>query len=316
MTQGSKSAVLLAALGAMLFSAKAVVVKLCYRHGADAETVLALRMLFSLPFFWAAVWWQTVSRRPAPMLRGDRARVLLLGFVGYYLSSYLDFLGLEYVSAGLERIILYLNPTMVLVVSALALGKRIDSRQWLAMVVAYAGVLLVFFHDVRVDGEAAALGSALVFTGAITYAIYLIFAGEIVNRVGSIRLVAYASASSTFFCVLQAVIMNPLGMLSQAPAVYGLSLLNASLCTFVPMLLIMAAVKQVGSGLAAQSGVVGPVATVFMGWYFLGEPIGLMQVLGVVMVLVSMGILLTVSRPSVPPPRKTPAHGPGPGCAH
>jgi uncharacterized membrane protein len=162
MTQGSRSAILLAALGAVLFSAKAVVVKLCYRHGADAETVLALRMLFSLPFFWAAVWWQTVTRRPAPMLRQDRLKVLLLGFVGYYLSSYLDFLGLQYISAGLERIILYLNPTIVLVASAIVLKKRIDSRQALAMAVAYAGVLLVFLHDVHGDGQRTTLGSALV----------------------------------------------------------------------------------------------------------------------------------------------------------
>ena len=298
MTQVSRSALLLAALGAVLFSAKAVVVKLCYRHGADTETVLALRMLFSLPFFWGAVWWHTVTRRPAPMLRQDRIKVLLLGFVGYYLSSYLDFLGLQYVSVGLERIILYLNPTMVLVLSAIVLKKHIDARQWLAMGVAYAGVLLVFLHDVRVDGQQTLLGSSFVFMGAMTYAIYLIFAGEIVNRVGSLRLVAFASASSTFFCVLQALISNPRGMISQAPEVYALSVLNASVCTFVPMLLIMAAVKQVGSGLAAQAGVMGPVATVFLGWYFLGEPFGLLQALGVAIVLASMGMLWNLTRRS------------------
>jgi drug/metabolite transporter (DMT)-like permease len=223
-------------------------------------------------------------------------KVLLLGFVGYYLSSYLDFLGLQYVSAGLERIILYLNPTIVLLLSAIVLDRRIDARQALAMGVAYAGVLLVFVHDVRMDGQRTALGSSLGFMAAITYAIYLILAGEIVNRVGSIRLVAYASASSTFFCVLQALIRNPLGMIGQAPEVYALSLVNASLCTFVPMLLIMAAVKRVGPGLAAQSGVVGPVATVFFGWYFLDEPVGPLQALGVAVVLVSMGMLLTLTR--------------------
>jgi drug/metabolite transporter (DMT)-like permease len=299
MTQGSRSSLVLAALGAVLFSAKAVVVKLCYRYGADTETVLALRMLFSLPFFWGAVWWHTVNRRPAPMRPRDRVTVLLLGFIGYYLSSYLDFLGLQYVSVGLERIILYLNPTIVLVLSAVVVKKRIDGRQWLAMGVAYAGMLLVFVHDARVDGEQTLIGSSLVFMCAITYAVYLISAGEIVSRVGSLRLVAYASASSTFFCVLQALIEHPFGMIGQVPEVYGLSLLNASVCTFVPMLLIMAAVKQVGSGLAAQAGVMGPVATVFLGWYFLGEPIGLLQALGVAIVLVSMGILWTLTRTHV-----------------
>jgi drug/metabolite transporter (DMT)-like permease len=166
------------------------------------------------------------------------------------------------------------------------------------MGVAYAGVLLVFLHDVRVDGRQALLGSTVVFMAAITYAIYLMLAGEIVNRVGSLRLVAYASASSTVFCVLQALVSNPLGMITQAPEVYGLSLLNASLCTFVPMLLIMAAVKQVGSGLAAQAGVMGPVATVFLGWYFLDEPIGPLQAIGVVVVLASMGMLWTLTRTS------------------
>jgi drug/metabolite transporter (DMT)-like permease len=144
------------------------------------------------------------------------------------------------------------------------------------------------------------VGSSLVFMGAVAYAVYLIFAGEMVKRVGSIRLVAYASASATFFCVLQALILNPQGLASQSADVYGLSLLNASLCTFVPMLLTMAAVNRVGSGLAAQAGVVGPVATVFLGWYFLDESIGLLQLVGVGVVLVSMGMLVAAARERVP----------------
>jgi drug/metabolite transporter (DMT)-like permease len=304
MSRGSRLAIVLAGLGAMLFSAKAIVVKLCYRHGADPETVLALRMAFSLPFFWSAVWWYTTTRRPAPVSRQDVVTVLGLGLVGYYLASYLDFLGLQYISAGLERIILYLSPTIVLLVSGLLLGKRIDRRQWLAMVVAYAGVLLVFLHDVRLEGQRAALGSSLVFMSAVAYALYLICSGEIVQRVGSLRLVAYASGGATVLCVLQALIRNPQGLVSQSPEVYALSVLNGSLCTAVPMLLIMAAVKRVGPGLAAQAGVIGPVATVILGWYLLGEPITSLQVVGMAVVLVSMGILLTAtgvqkSRPAV-----------------
>jgi len=284
----------------VLFSAKAIVVKLCYRHGADTESVLALRMLLSLPFFWSLVWWHTVTQRPAPLSRRDVLTVLALGFVGYYLASYFDFLGLQYISVGLERIILYLSPTLVLLLSAAALKKRIDGRQWLAMVIAYAGVTLVFLHDVRLDGERAVLGSSLVFLAAVSYAIYLIYAGEVVHRVGSIRLVAYASASATFFCVAQSLIRNPQGLVVQPAEVYGLSLVNASLCTFVPMLLTMAAVKRVGSSLAAQAGVVGPVATVLLGWYFLGETIGPLQVLGVAVVLASMAMLFTTPHRKAP----------------
>jgi drug/metabolite transporter (DMT)-like permease len=293
MNDGARSAILLAGFGAVLFSAKAIVVKLCYRYGADTETVLALRMVFSLPFFWSLVWWHTATRRPAPLSRRDVVTMLALGFAGYYLASYFDFLGLQYISVGLERIILYLSPTIVLLLSAIVLKKRIDGRQWLAMAIAYAGVTLVFLHDVRLDGERAVLGSVLVFLAAVSYAIYLIYAGEFVHRVGSIRLVAFASASATFFCVVQSLIRNPQGLVVQPAEVYGLSLVNASLCTFVPMLLTMAAVKRVGSSLAAQAGVVGPVATVLLGWYFLGETIGPLQVLGVAVVLASMAMLFT-----------------------
>lgn len=297
MRRGFSTPIVLAALGAVLFSAKAILVKLCYQHGADAETVLALRMVFSLPFFWGAVWWYTASRNPAPIQRKDLLTMLALGFVGYYLSSYLDFLGLQYITVGLERIILYLNPTLVLVISAVAFKRRIDARQWVAMAIAYAGVALVFLHDVRIDGQRTYLGGSLVFLCALTYAIYLIFAGEIVRRVGSIRVVAYASASSTFFCVLQALLVNPQGLVTQGVDVYALSLLNAGLCTFAPMLLIMAAVNRIGPALTAQAGVVGPVAMVFLGWYYLGEEISALQVAGVVVVLASMGVLLTVARP-------------------
>ncbi len=292
-----KSSLLLAALGAVLFSAKAIVVKLCYRYGADTESVLALRMLFALPFFWVAVAWHAAVKRPTPVGRRDLLAMLFLGFMGYYVASYLDFLSLRYISVGLERIILYLNPTIVLVLSAWLFGRRIGARQWQAMAVAYAGVALVFLHDVRFDGDAAVLGGSLAFLGAVAYAIYLVYSGEIVHRVGSIRMVAYASGSATFFCVLQALVLNPRGLVSQAPEVYGLSLVNATLCTFVPMLLIMSAVRRVGPGLTAQSQVIGPVATVFLGWYFLGEAVGALQLLGVAVVLASMAMLMTATNP-------------------
>ncbi len=293
MTQGFTAAILFAGLGAILFSAKAIVVKLCYQHGADAGTVLALRMFFSLPFFWLAVLWDRLQNAPSPMSRKDQIQLMILGFLGYYVSSYLDFLGLAYISVGLERIILYLTPALVLLISAWLLKKAISRRQWVAMVVAYAGVILVFLQDIRFDGHQVAMGGFLVFLSAISYAIYLIYSGEIVSRVGSIRVVAYASASATFFSILQALIINPLALIQQPPEVYWLSVFNGSFCTFVPMLLIMVAVNRVGSGLAAQAGVIGPVATVFLGWYFLAERITLVQVMGMTVVLISMGILLT-----------------------
>jgi drug/metabolite transporter (DMT)-like permease len=296
MTQGFTGAILFAAVGAILFSAKAVLIKLSYQYQADTETVLALRMLFSMPFFSAAIWWNKRSKNLESMRRGDIIQAIVLGFIGYYASSYLDFLGLQYISVGLERIILYLTPAFVLVISAMMLKKKIYGRQWVAMFVAYVGVILVFAHDVQLEGNQVILGSTLVLLGAVTYAIYLIYAGELVKRIGSIRLVAIASGSSTVFAVIQVLITNPSGMFVQPGQVYFFSLLNGSLCTFVPMLMIMVAVNRVGSGLTAQASVAGPIATVFLGWYFLNEKISVIQLIGMAIVLVSMAILLTINK--------------------
>lgn len=301
MMSGHPAAIFFAGLGAVLFSAKAVVVKLSYQHGSDAATVLALRMVLAMPFFWAAVWWEARRRAPRPISAADRRSLVVLGFVGYYISSYLDFWGLEYISVGLERIILYLNPTLVLVISAVFLRKAIRPIQWWAMGVAYAGVLVVFGHDIQMEsGAHVALGGLLVFLCALTYAIYLIMAGEVVSRVGSIRTVAYASTSAMVFCVLHALMANPAALITQPIDVYGLAFFNATLCTFVPMLLVMIAVNRVGSSLTAQAGAVGPVATVYLGWYFLGEPITMIQILGMVIVLVSVAMLLRVNTPGRP----------------
>lgn len=285
--------ILLASVGAVLFSAKAVVVKLSYRYGVEASTVLALRMLFAQPFFLAAYWWESSRGRLNPVSAKDKLHMLFLGFVGYYFSSYLDFLGLQYVTVGLERLILYLTPTCVLVISAIWFNKRIQPRQWVAMLIAYIGVFLVFFQDVRLEGSQVALGSFLVFVSTVSYAVYLILSGEIVARVGSIRLVAYASLSSAFFSLLHALLTDPVALWSQPAEVYSLTLLNSSLCTFVPMLLVMVAIHRIGSGLTSQSSVAGPIATVFLGWFFLGEPISPMQILGMSIVLISIAVLLT-----------------------
>jgi drug/metabolite transporter (DMT)-like permease len=293
---------LLACLGSIMFSAKAIVVKLAYQHGADAATVLALRMFFSLPFFWVAVYWESRQRPMAPISRQDLLTMIFLGFIGYYLSSYLDFLGLKYISVGLERVILYLNPTIVLLIALVFLKKKIMPKQWVAMGLAYAGVILVFLQDIRWEGSLVAWGALLVFLSAVAYAIYLIFAGEIVKRVGSIRLVAFASGSSTIFSVAQALILDPTSLWTQPAEVYQLSLFNGAFCTFVPMLLVMISVNRIGPGLTSQAGMVGPVATVFLGWYFLQETMTLMQLIGMAIVLVGVAVLAT-SKPAMVQPR-------------
>jgi drug/metabolite transporter (DMT)-like permease len=287
--------IILASLGAILFAAKAIVVKFSYQYGATADIVLTLRMVFSLPIFWLAVWWNQRVSSPKPLIKKDIIKVCAIGLLGYFLSSYLDFLGLHYISAGLERVILYLTPAIVLVLSKFFLKKEIDRRQYWAMVVAYLGIMMVFMHDIELNNQGAViLGSVLVFLAAVVYSVYLIFAGELVGRVGSIRLVALASASATVATCIQSLILGPDQLFVQQPEVYYFALINALFCTFMPMLFIMMAVNRIGSSLTAQAGTIGPVGTAFLGWYFLSEPVSALQLAGIAIVLIGIAILLSI----------------------
>lgn len=295
MQSGFYLSIILASLGAILFAAKAIVVKFSYQYGATADVVLTLRMVFSLPIFWLAVWWNRRATSPQPLIRKDVIKVCAIGLLGYFLSSYLDFLGLHYISAGLERVILYLTPAIVLVLSKFFLKKEIDRRQYWAMVVAYLGIMMVFMHDIELnDHSAVVLGSVLVFLAAVVYSVYLIFAGELVGRVGSIRLVALASASATVATCIQSLVLGADQLFVQQPEVYYFALINALFCTFMPMLFIMMAVNRIGSSLTAQAGTIGPVGTAFLGWYFLSEPVSTLQLAGIVVVLIGIAILLSI----------------------
>ncbi|OWW22429.1 DMT family transporter [Noviherbaspirillum denitrificans] len=275
--------------GAILFSAKAIVAKLIYRFHVDAVTLIAFRMLFSLPFFAAIALWK--SRTEAPLTNGERGRIVVLGLLGYYLSSFLDFLGLQYISAGLERLILFLTPSFVLLISVAFLRKKIRTAEWMALGTAYLGTVLVFLHDVRLGGPNVVLGGAFVLGSAIAYALYLLQSGELVKRVGSLRLVAYAMCVSSVACILQFFLLRPASMLVQPMQVYGLSLVNAVFCTVFPVYLTMEAVSRIGAPTASQAGMIGPVSTLFLGALILGEPITGIQMAGTALVLAGIYLL-------------------------
>ena len=277
------SGFLLAAAGSIAFSGKAIIVKLAYLHGVDAITLVMLRMLFALPFFIAMAWW--AGRDQAPLTRNDGLGVLGLGFLGYYLSSFLDFLGLQYISASFERLILYLNPTLVLVLGWVLYKRKITNRQGMAMAVSYSGVLLVFGHEVSLVGDNIGLGAILVFGSAISYAIYLTYSGELVQRLGSLRLAGLATTVACFFCILQFALLKPVAALNVVPEVIWLSMLNATVCTVLPVLMIMMAIERIGPGLTSQIGMIGPLSTLTMGAFFLNETFNLWILMGTVLVL-------------------------------
>jgi drug/metabolite transporter (DMT)-like permease len=274
----------LALAGAMAFSGKAIIVKLAYRYGVDAVTVIMYRMLFALPIFLAMAWW---AGRGRPLLtRRDWLGVAGLGFSGYYLSSFLDFLGLQYVTASLERLILYLNPTLVLALNWVLYRKRGTRAQLLGMAVSYLGVVVVFGHEARLEGSNVALGALLVFASAITYAIYLVYSGQMVQRVGSLRLVGLATSVACVCCIVQFLLLRPVSVaLTVAPQVVWLSVLNAVMCTAVPVLLVMMAIERLGAAVTAQTGMVGPVSTILLGVWLLGEPFTAYVAAGTVLVI-------------------------------
>lgn len=270
-------------VGAVAFSGKAIIVKLAYRHGVDPVTLIMLRMLFALPIFLVMAWW--ASRGKPALTRKDWLGVLGLGFTGYYLSSFLDFAGLQYISASLERLILYLNPTLVLLLSLLFYRKRISLRQMAGMAISYAGVVLVFGHEITAQGSHAAWGALLIFLSAAAYALYLVYSGEIVRRLGAIRLVGLASTVACLFCILQFVLLRPLTLEHVAPEVLWLSLINATVCTVAPVLMVMMAIERIGASMTAQTGMVGPISTILMGVLILDEPFTVWIAAGTVLVL-------------------------------
>jgi len=283
----------LAALGAIAFSGKAIIVKLAYRHGVDAVTLIMLRMLFALPLFLLLAWW--AGRGKPALARRDWLAVLGLGFTGYYLASFLDFAGLAYISASLERLILYLNPTLVLFMGAAVFKRTISGRQLVALGVSYCGVLLVFAHELSSVGPHAALGATLVFASAVSYAVYLLYGGEEVRRLGALRLTGLATSVACVLCIAQFLVLRPVDLaLAQPAPVLWLSVLNAVLCTFAPVLMVMMAIERIGAPLAAQTGMIGPLATILLGVLILGEPFTAWVAAGTVGVLAGIWLLARV----------------------
>ncbi|WHZ12457.1 MAG: Permease of the drug/metabolite transporter (DMT) superfamily [Burkholderiaceae bacterium] len=289
-TKGVATGLLLASIGAVAFSGKAIIVKLAYRYGVDAVTLIMYRMLFALPLFAAMAWW--AGRDKPRLARRDWVGVLGLGFSGYYLASFLDFAGLAYITASFERLILYLNPTLVLLFAWLLYRHRPTRQQLLGMAISYCGVLLVFGHEFEAgsggggaSGVVAAWGALLCFGSAVSYAGYLTYSGEFVKRLGSLRLVGLATSVASLLCILQFLLLRPLAAADVAPQVIWLSVLNASLCTAMPVLLVMMAIERIGPALAAQTGMIGPLSTILMSVLLLGEPFTAWIAAGTVLVI-------------------------------
>jgi drug/metabolite transporter (DMT)-like permease len=289
---------LCAVLGVLGFSFKAILIKVAYQsHPIDAITLLTLRMLYSAPLFLLMAAWTRRTARAAPTSRPDWLRLIWLGCIGYYLASLLDFMGLQYITASLERLVLFLYPTIVVLLSALMLKRPITRRAVMALVLSYAGIALVFWHDLRftADPQSTLAGGGLVFASAVLYALYLVQAGGLIARLGSARFISWAMLASTVFIFIQFLLTRPLSALDVPGSIHALSIAMAIFSTVLPTWLIAESIRHMGANSASLVGSLGPVFTIGLGAMILGEPVHAIQLAGAALVLV--GVMLVSVKP-------------------
>ncbi len=284
---------LLALLAAFGFSLKAIFIKLAYPYGVDAITLLALRMGFALPvFLWVGL---AEHKAGAALSRQDWGKLFLLGCLGYYGASILDFWGLAYISAGLERLILFTYPTLTILIGVLFQGKAFTRREAIAIALCYSGIGFAFVHDLNLgDTRSVLIGGALVFASSVSYAFYLSGSGPMIARLGAMRFAALAMLFSSAVTLIHFLAMQPLTAFIQPLPVYGWALAMALFATVIPVFALSAAIRRIGAGPASLFGMVGPILTIGFGWWLLGEPISIEQTIGAIFVV--LGILIVSRR--------------------
>lgn len=277
--------------GVIFFSLRPIFIKLAYAWVTDPVTLLALRMVFSVPFFVAAALWVRHGAEHRPLAGREFAAVCGLGLLSYYLASFLDFLGLQYIAAGLGRLLQFIYPTIVVVLSAVFLRKGVTRREIVALAVTYAGLVLVFSHALEGGQRDFWLGAGLVFGGAACYAVYLVAGAEVIARVGSMRFTAYAMSAASAACIVQFFLLRPLSALDLPAPVYGYAIAMAVVSTAIPAFMISEALKRIGANSVAIIGALGPVTAIVFGWLGLEEAMTPLQLAGSALVLVGVVVI-------------------------
>lgn len=294
------SGVLIALAGAVCFSTKAIFVKVAYRDtDVDAVSLLALRMIFSLPFFLISAYASSSNASNVRFTPRQWFWVAVVGCLGYYLSSLLDFLGLQYVSAGIERLVLFIYPTLVVLMSSLVFKTKINRYQWLAIIITYAGLILAFWGEVSIDTSNPDFikGVLLIFACAVTYAMYIVGSGQLIPEVGASKFNSYAMSFACCAVLIHFGVVNGTSLTNFAPSVYIYSATMALVSTVIPSYLVTQGIKRIGSDNAAIVGSIGPVSTIIQAYFFLGEPILGLQIAGTIFILA--GILMISRKPAL-----------------
>ena len=278
----------LVVIGSVLFAGKAVLVRYNYIHfKVDTVPLLALRMLFSAPFYAIILYFQNRKQNQVPKLSvKEWLWMLAIGLVGYYLAAFFDFWGLKYITASVERLILFIYPTLVVIISALFLKKSIYKIQYIALVITYLGVVVSFIPDLQMGMQKnLIIGSTLVFLSSLTYALYLIGSGEMIPKVGALRFTCYAMLISTVMVIFHYAVTAGGNLFTYQPKVYWLSIVMAVFTTVIPSFLISEGIRRIGSSNASIIGSIGPIATIIMANICLDEHISSWQIIGTFVVL-------------------------------
>jgi len=284
---------IIAFIGAILFSTKAIMVKLAYAQvNVDALSLLTLRMIFSLPFYILAAI--VISNRSGNIKFNYKQwfKIIVLGLFGFYLSSLFDFIGLQYISAGLERLILFLYPTFVVIINFLVYRQKIKNNQKLALILSYSGIALAYFGEIKLESfnPNFLFGSFLVFLCAITYSVYIVGSGRLIPEIGAAKFTAYAMLAATAGIFIHFMLRGDYQTLDKGSGLWWYGLLLAVVATVIPTFMLSAAIKKIGTNNVAIISTIGPVSTIVQAHYFLGEHIFPAQIAGTILVVI--GVLL------------------------
>jgi drug/metabolite transporter (DMT)-like permease len=289
----SWAGILIMLAGSLFFSTKAVIVKYAFKHTAiDAISLLALRMLFSLPFYLIMAWLAYKNEPQKKLTQKQWLYILLLGIFGYYLSSLFDFLGLKFISAGIERLILFLYPTFVILINTVVFKVRGSKIQWVAVALTYIGVVLAYLGELTIEANNPHFltGSLLIFLCAITFAVYTVGSGRLIPAVGPTKFTAYAMLFSTIGIFLHFIVAGNYTLLHNGNNYIGYGFLIAIVATVIPSWLVAVGTKKTGANNAAIISTIGPVSTILQAHFILGEPIYALQITGTVLIVT--GVLL------------------------
>jgi drug/metabolite transporter (DMT)-like permease len=288
------SGILIGILGIVLFSSKAVMVKLAYLYQVDALSLLLLRMVFSFPFYLVIAMIYSRKENPSVIVKNDYYWVVFFGLVGYYLSSYFDFVGLQYIKASLERIILFLYPTIIIAFNKLFFKKPINSAQALAILLTYIGIVITFWGEVVISGADTYLGGFFILLCAITYAAYLVGSGWLIPKFGVVKFTSYAMIVSCFCVFIHFGLFSSVDIFGLQWEVYLLGFLIAIFATVIPSFLVSESINRINSSNFAVIAGFGPISTIILAGIFLNEVLTLLQLFGALIVI--FGILLVSLR--------------------